>query len=486
MTIPLPILNHTFDEEQGFPTPPRVEPRRVSIHEYVAMALMAFGLVFFVLNCIALSSDDNAPTWNGFLLSFGLMIPGGLAFWWARYRGTARGIKHDNTWFSSTQARGLIGWGLGLFLTAFYVVLYWYNDLQNSALNMPALFKGPIRTLDPLALALTKSPADQWFLYGFLYTVLVLVMGVRMYWRYRHSTYHLIRTTSVMFFQLGLAFMLPGILKATENPEYYFTYFWPLKPEYSFPGQTERLWTIGTVGQFMVIFSAVAILILTPVLTYFFGKRWYCSWVCGCGGLAETLGDPWRQLSSKSKAAWRVERVLIHSVLVVIVALTGLLWLNNAMGNEILGDFTGAVTRGYFFVIVNIFSGVVGVGFYPLMGSRVWCRFGCPMAAILGLLQRYFSRFRITTNGDQCMSCGNCSTYCEMGIDVRAYAQRGENIVRASCVGCGICAAVCPRGVLKLENGGPEPDRYTSVGGPLSQAIADIRNGADPHRNPSR
>jgi len=43
-----------------------------------------------------------------------------------------------------------------------------------------------------------------------------------------------------------------------------------------------------------------------------------------------------------------------------------------------------------------------------------------------------------------------------MGIDVRSYAQRGENIVRSSCVGCGICAAVCPRGVLKLENG-PSP-----------------------------
>jgi ferredoxin len=40
-----------------------------------------------------------------------------------------------------------------------------------------------------------------------------------------------------------------------------------------------------------------------------------------------------------------------------------------------------------------------------------------------------------------------------MGIDVRAYAQRGQDVVRASCVGCGICAAVCPRGVLRLENG---------------------------------
>jgi ferredoxin len=43
-----------------------------------------------------------------------------------------------------------------------------------------------------------------------------------------------------------------------------------------------------------------------------------------------------------------------------------------------------------------------------------------------------------------------------MGIDVRSYAQKGENIVRSSCVGCGICSAVCPRGVLKLENGAEE------------------------------
>ena len=58
------------------------------------------------------------------------------------------------------------------------------------------------------------------------------------------------------------------------------------------------------------------------------------------------------------------------------------------------------------------------------------------------------------------MSCGNCSTYCEMGIDVRAYAQKGESIVRASCVGCGICSSVCPRGVLKLENGPTGPERF--------------------------
>ena len=47
------------------------------------------------------------------------------------------------------------------------------------------------------------------------------------------------------------------------------------------------------MGPFLAAF-AVLLVVAIPILTYYFGKRWYCSWVCGCGGLAETVGDPWR------------------------------------------------------------------------------------------------------------------------------------------------------------------------------------------------
>lgn len=119
---------------------------------------------------------------------------------------------------------------------------------------------------------------------------------------------------------------------------------------------------------------------------------------------------------------------------------------------------SNTIKKGYGFFIGAIFFGIVGVGFYPLLGNRVWCRFGCPMAGYMGIIQHFKSRLRITTNGGQCISCGKCSTYCEQGVDIRAYAQRGQNMVRAACVGCGVCTSVCPREVLKLENG-PEEGR---------------------------
>jgi polyferredoxin len=361
--------------------------------------------------------------------------------------------------------------------------------------------------------------ASQWFVYGTLYTLVILALGVKFMYKYRHNRYQLVRTVSVMFFQLGFAFLIPEILAGLNSALPYndFKNMWPLNYYFFYDYNLKALTSTGALGLFMLIFGVLMIFIISPVLTYFYGKRWYCSWVCGCGGLAETAGDSFRHLSDKSLNAWKLERWLIHLVLVFVVLMTiGVLysffhknpegyWINKelllaglitifillaailvfrpgmfrglqkpvkyaALGaagllvafmvfalfadvQQIFFIRSGELRSTYGFLIGAMFSGVIGVGFYPILGNRVWCRFGCPMAAILGLQQRFLSRFRITTNGGQCISCGNCSTYCEQGIDVRWYAQRGQNIVRSSCVGCGICSAVCPRGVLKLENG---------------------------------
>jgi len=384
---------------------------------------------------------DHRGLW--LLLTIGLMCIGGIIYAFAAYAWRIPGIKNDSNFFSSLKSLGWMGIVLGILLTGFYVLIYFY----------PEYITNWVLLVDPVSRLLNGGEASHWFFYGFLYTLAILVMGIRMFLKYKGNYIQLIRTGSVMFFQLGFAFLIPEILYSLNKPGYDFKNIWPLDYDFFYGYNLDQLMTSGTFGWFILIWGVVLIFIGVPMLTFFFGKRWYCSWVCGCGGLAETMGDPFRHLSDKSLKAWKIERWMIHGVLVFAVVNTvGVLYTYFAGSGSFLGIGAEQIKASYGFLIGSVFAGVIGVGFYPLMGSRVWCRFGCPLAAYLGIVQRFKSRFRITTNGGQCISCGNCSTYCEMGIDVRWYAQRGQNIIRASCVGCGICAAVCPRGVLKLEN----------------------------------
>ncbi|MBJ6118041.1 4Fe-4S binding protein [Pontibacter sp. BT310] len=418
-----------------------------SYFKHIGFTLLAISLLCLLITLTG-GGNINAVTWG--LSGISLLTIGSLLV--IISSRLPKHVSHQNNgiWQKDATTRGISAWVLGIVLTGFYILLYWFPDTLH----------GLIAALEPLSQWLRNKPSDQWFLYGFFYTLAVIVMGVHALLKYRNNPYHLIRTCSVIFFQLGFAFLLPGLLLAFNQPEFYFSYFWPLKYDYLFPGTVGYLIDNGqALGVFMVFWGAVLSFLATPVLTYFYGKRWYCSWVCGCGGLAETAGDPYRHLSDKSKKAWQWEVAIIYPILGFVIITTLLLWINSWSGGSLLGDLSGGFSRSYGFFIGSIFSGVVGVGFYPILGNRVWCRFGCPMAAYLGLLQKHLSRFRITTNGGQCISCGNCSTYCEMGIDVRWYAQQGKPIIRSSCVGCGICAHVCPRGVLKLENG-PVDGRY--------------------------
>ena len=384
------------------------------------------------------------------LLTFGLGILGALLYIVPNVITLGPpGIKNNGVFLNAATNRGWIGWFAFVFLVTFYILLYFFPDF---IINWVYL-------VDGISEFISGNPASQWFLYGFLYCVVMIVMAIRMYIKYRHNKYQILRTTSVLFFQIVFAFLIPEILVRFEKPWYDFKNAFPLDYDFFFKWNLEELLNSGAFGLFILVWGIVLTLVIVPVMVYFFGKRWYCSWVCGCGGLAETLGDPYRQLSSKTLLSWRVERIVIHSVLIFVVVMTGFaLYTFFSGAHQIAGIRTQTIQDIYGFLIGSIFAGVIGTGFYPIFGNRVWCRFGCPLAAYMGFVQRFKSRFRITTNGGQCISCGNCSTYCEQGIDVRAYAQKGENIVRSSCVGCGICAAVCPRGVLKLENG-PEVGR---------------------------
>ena len=339
------------------------------------------------------------------------------------------------TYDNNISNKSAIAWALSGLLLTFYILMYFTE------------------VFIPLANALHME--SKWTLYGTLYTLAIVIGGAYVIRRHGNSRYHKIRTLSVIFFQVVFAFSLPFVMEIFETPGYNFAIFWPLQIDYFYPSK------IVNQPLPFILYSLFGGLILVPVLTFLIGKRWYCSWVCGCGGLAETAGEPFRHLSNKSSGAWKFEQISIHSVMLLAFATRAIVianWIlaaehgeNYAQNYPLFSAFAGKIEGFYGLVVGAVLSGVLGVGLYPLMGSRVWCRFFCPLAAIMGMVQK-FGRFRITVKDNMCISCGNCSTYCEMGIDVRAYAQTNQSFKRASCVGCGMCAHVCPRGVLKLEN----------------------------------
>ncbi|HEX2569124.1 MAG TPA: 4Fe-4S dicluster-binding protein [Polyangia bacterium] len=337
-----------------------------------------------------------------------------------RQAGAIGWLKHDIT------HRGVTAWTLTALLFGFYLVLYFTEGLT--------------------AVAKAIHLSSKWDLYGLLYTVAILSGGSYVIWKYRHNRYQIVRTAVVMTVQTTFAFAIPHLLEALHQPGYYFSYLWPLKIEYFYPS------TIFQMPLPFILYSFLGSLLMVPILGIVFGKRWYCSWICGCGGLANTAGEPFRHLSSKTEGAWRFEKVAIHTVLGLSFLVTALVVMSAFVGNAHpqLQGTSDKLRDAYGLVVSMMLSGVIGVGLYPVGGTRVWCRNFCPMAALLGLVQK-IGRFRIRVKPDMCISCGMCTKYCEMGIDVRAYAQTNQTFTRAACVGCGMCAEVCPRGVLSLE-----------------------------------
>ncbi len=286
----------------------------------IAITLGFSGLIVLFIGVFGV--EFSAKT--GFL-TYGLLsiLGGTIIYSYDLYGKKGAGIKNDHVWQNVFTNRGLYGWLFGIILTTFYVVLYFYPTVLGLGKD-GAANTGIVGLFDPLSKALSGKPASQWFVYGALYTLLIFAFGIKFMWKYRHNRYHQLRTVSIIFFQTAFAFLIPEFMARLNGdiPYYDLKNMWPLN-YYNFDQYRVDYFVSGAgIGWFMLGLGVLSIFVISPILTYFYGKRWYCSWVCGCGGLAETTGDSFRQLSDKTVYAWKVERWLIYSVLVFAVLMT--------------------------------------------------------------------------------------------------------------------------------------------------------------------
>jgi thioredoxin reductase/Fe-S-cluster-containing hydrogenase component 2 len=342
----------------------------------------------------------------------------------------------------------------------------------------------PQHSLAGVVLTSASSPS---FYYTFVYSAIIVVFGWRRV-RRRKTQYVAWQTATLAAIQVVPLFLLPeivlpylggnellpgGLLDAlfpttewnAHGREYWRAYgfilAWPLSVYNVFTSEP-LWWWLGI--------CFVQTFVLIPGMIYYWGKGAYCGWICSCGALAETLGDQHRDKMphgegwNKLNMAGQVILGLAFALLFLRVG--GWIWPNSwadaAFQAGMYGEYFGVnLSLNYSWLVDVVLAGMVGYGVYFWLSGRFWCRFFCPLAALMHVYAK-FSRFRILADKKKCISCNQCTTVCHQGIDVMHYAQQGLPMDDPQCVRCSACVQSCPTGVL--EFGQVEPSTGQVIG----------------------
>jgi polyferredoxin len=205
------------------------------------------------------------------------------------------------------------------------------------------------------------------------------------------------------------------------------------------------------MGTWLAI-SAVQTFVIIPLIVWKWGKGAYCGWICSCGALAETLGDAHRHKMphgpfwNKLNMAGQV----ILGAAFALLALRLLGWMHMGWAEKTYGYlFHDLPVFNYVWFVDLLLAGIIGVGLYFHFSGRVWCRFFCPLAALMHVYAR-FSKFGIVPEKKKCISCNVCTSVCHMGIDIMNFANKGLPMQDPECVRCSACVQSCPTGVLSF------------------------------------
>jgi len=91
--------------------------------------------------------------------------------------------------------------------------------------------------------------------------------------------------------------------------------------------------------------------------------------------------------------------------------------------------------------IGGLFVAIVALNLYR---PRFWCRYLCPLGALLGAVSR-FGALRLRHGGPECDGCGRCTIRCPSGADPELAKEGSWR--PAECYVCGNCTSTCDKGL---------------------------------------
>lgn len=383
--------------------------------------------------------------------------------------------------------------GLGLFMAFCTFVYNWKAGGQLTQVfqannwfpfNLPDLWRaGAALADDPSSLigVLAYNLGQPGFYYSLAYSLLVGIFGYRRIKR-RRTSYIKVQTLSLTAIQVVPLFLLPYILLPYLGYNGVFdggfgkSFADALFPEVDYGHGREYwrafglilawplfLWNVFTSQPlwWWLGISIAQTFVLIPLAIYFWGKGAYCGWICSCGALAETLGDQQRHKMWHG-AVWNKvnmvgQAILVLCVLLLLSRIISWVWPYTGAGTAFRQFHEGllygwnpwGIQLNYKWVVDILLAGIIGYGAYFWFSGRVWCRFACPLAALMHLYAR-FSRFRILADKKKCISCNVCTSVCHQGIDIMNFANKGLPMTDPECVRCSACVESCPTGVLEF------------------------------------
>jgi len=199
--------------------------------------------------------------------------------------------------------------------------------------------------------------------------------------------------------------------------------------------------------------------LLTIAVTLLVGRVW-CGWICPLGGVLEQYGPKGRKF--KWQGLRRAKYVILFVVLVM--ALFGSLAFMyfepitifvrgvTAIFNPLLTYL--ALEKKKDFVLPGITWWTIAIPLVLVLGlnlieRRFWCRYLCPLGALVGLGSK-FSWIKRLVNQKSCVKCGDCAKACPMGA---ISDERDFTSDPAECIMCMDCAVPCPKRAISFERG---------------------------------
>lgn len=187
---------------------------------------------------------------------------------------------------------------------------------------------------------------------------------------------------------------------------------------------------------------------LVPVVLATLLGRVFCSWICPISFLAEGMATLQHRLS-RSK---RLHDRLVLSKKLLWFALAGEVLLSLVLGAPLFVVFSppGLVGRELMLAVYVhrlAWEGLllVAVLLLELLTRRFYCRYFCPLGALLALMGRR-RRLLVVHQPDGCTGCARCAQACPLGLR----PHQGETST-AYCWNCGVCIEHCPVQVLQFS-----------------------------------